>query len=200
MVLLECMIPCAALFELRKPLTRELVIISVLCAIAIAGRAVFFMFPQIKPVLAVVILSGAALGCETGALVGAITMLVSNLLFAQGPWTPWQMFAMGLVGGLAGLLFCNKPWKENRPALCIFGGISAVVLYGLIMNISTAVLYNAEPNTAIILAYLISGFPMDCIHGVSTALFLWLLSKPILEKLDRIQRKYGCFYTKKVSE
>ena len=30
--------------------------------------------------------------------------------------------------------------------------------------------------------------------------FLWLLSTPMLEKLDRIQRKYGCFYTKKVSE
>jgi energy-coupling factor transporter ATP-binding protein EcfA2/uncharacterized membrane protein len=199
LVLLECMIPCAALFEWRKPLARELVIISVLCAIAIAGRAVFFMFPQIKPVLAVVILSGVALGCETGALVGAITMLVSNLLFAQGPWTPWQMFAMGLVGGLAGLLFCNKPWKKNRPVLCIFGGISAVVLYGVIMNVSTAVLYNAEPNAAIILAYLISGFPMDCMHGIATALFLWLLSKPILEKLDRIQRKYGCFYAKKAS-
>ena len=197
LVLLECMIPCAFLFEWRKPLARELVVISVLCAIAIAGRAVFFMMPQIKPVLAMVILSGVALGCETGVLVGAITMLVSNLLFAQGPWTPWQMFAMGLVGGLAGMLFCNKPWKYKRTTLCIFGFISAVALYGVIMNLSTAVLYNAEVNKAIVLAYLISGFPMDCMHGMATALFLWFFSKPVLEKLDRIQQKYGCFYHKK---
>ena len=193
LVLLECMIPFAILFEGRKPMARELVIISVLCAIAIAGRALFFALPQIKPVLAVVVLSGAALGCETGVLVGAVTMLVSNLLFAQGPWTPWQMFGMGLIGGLAGMLFYNKSWKANRILLCCFGIISAVALYGVIMNLSTAMLYNAEPNIAIILAYLISGFPMDCMHGLATAVFLWFGAKPILNKLERLTIKYGCF-------
>lgn len=198
-ILLECMIPFAVLFEGRKPMARELVIISVLCALAIAGRAIFFMLPQIKPVLAVVILSAAALGCETGVLVGAVTMLVSNLLFAQGPWTPWQMFAMGMIGGLAGLMFCNKPWKTNRIALCSFGVISAVIIYGVIMNLSTAVLYNSELNISIVLAYLVSGFPMDCMHGIATAVFLWLGAKPILLKLERIQRKYSCFYKENAS-
>ena len=56
------------------------------------------MLPQFKPVLALVIISGVAFGGETGFLVGAVTMLVSSILFSQGPWTPWQMFSMGITG------------------------------------------------------------------------------------------------------
>ena len=43
----------------------------------------------------------SAFGWETGFLVRAVTMLTSNVLFSQGPWTPWQMFAMGIIGFLA---------------------------------------------------------------------------------------------------
>ena len=60
---------------------------ATLCALGVAGRAAFFMLPQFKPVLALTIISGVALGGETGFLVGAVTMLASNVLFSQGPWT-----------------------------------------------------------------------------------------------------------------
>ena len=74
-------------------------------ALNVAGRAAFFMLPEFKPVVAMTILAGVAFGGETGFLVGAMTMLVSNMLFSQGPWTPWQMFAMGIIGWLAGVLY-----------------------------------------------------------------------------------------------
>ena len=45
LVLLECTIPFFLIFESRKPQARELVTIAVLCAIALAGRAAFFMLP-----------------------------------------------------------------------------------------------------------------------------------------------------------
>ena len=88
LVLIECTVPFFLVFESRKPKARELVTIAVLCAIAIAGRSAFFMLPQFKPVLALVIISGVAFGGETGFLVGAVTMMVSNVLFSQGPWMP----------------------------------------------------------------------------------------------------------------
>ena len=88
LVLIECMVPFFQVFESRKPKARELVTIAVLCAIAIAGRSAFFMLPQFKPVLALVIISGVAFGGETGFLVGAVTMMVSNVLFSQGPGCP----------------------------------------------------------------------------------------------------------------
>ena len=100
LLLLEAMLPFALLFERRRPQARELVVIAVLCAIGVAGRAAFAMLPSFKPVMAVVILAGIALGCETGFLVGAVTMFVSNFFFGQGPWTPWQMLSLIHISAL----------------------------------------------------------------------------------------------------
>ena len=91
-VLLECMTPFFLAFEGRKPQARELVLIAVLCAISVAGRAAFFMLPNFKPVMAMCIISGVALGGESGFLVGALSMLVSNMLFSQGPWASSAFF------------------------------------------------------------------------------------------------------------
>lgn len=191
LVLLECMAPFFLLFEGRKPKARELVLIAVLCAIAIAGRAAFFMLPQVKPVLALTMLAGVALGGETGFLVGAITMLLSNMLFSQGPLTPWQMFAMGIIGFLTGVLYRKGVLRRTRASLAVFGAVMALVVYGGIMNPAAALVWLHELNGNIILSYYISGLPMDLIHAVSTALFLWVGAEPILEKLDRIKVKYG---------
>lgn len=89
-------------------------LIAVLCALGVAGRAAFFMLPQFKPVMALTIISGVALGGETGFLVGAVTMLVSNILFSQGAWTPFQMFCMGIIGFLAGVLFRKGLLRRSR--------------------------------------------------------------------------------------
>lgn len=195
LVMFECMLPFFLIFEGKKPQARELVIIAVLCAIAVAGRSAFFMLPQFKPVIAIVIISGVAFGGEAGFLVGAMTMLVSNTLFQQGPWTPWQMFAAGIIGFIAGLLFKKGLLSRHRIALCVFGFISTVVIYGLIMNFSSAVMARATINTATIFSFIVTGFPMDIVHGLSTFVFLYFCAEPMLEKLDRIKTKYGLIKT-----
>ena len=191
LVLLECMAPFFLVFEGRRPQARELVVIAVLCAISVAGRAAFFMLPQFKPVLALTIISGVALGGETGFLVGAMTMLASNVLFSQGPWTPFQMFAMGIIVFLAGVLFRRGWLRRSRAALCVFGAISAVLIYGGIMNPVSALLYARTLEWKVIAAYYVTGFPMDCVHAAATVFFLLVLAEPMLEKLDRIKIKYG---------
>jgi len=192
LVLAECMFPFFLVFESRKPQARELVTIACLCAFAIAGRAAFFMFPQFKPVLALVIIAGVAFGGETGFLVGAVTMLVSNIMFSQGPWMPWQMFSMGIIGFLAGVLFRKGLLRRSRGALAVFGAFSAVIIYGGIMNPAAAIMYNsAGLNWKIIMSYYVSGIPMDLIHAAATVIFLIIAAEPMLEKLDRIKVKYG---------
>lgn len=191
LVMLECMLPFFMIFEGRKPQARELVIISVLCALGVAGRAAFYMFPQFKPVLALVIISGVAFGGETGFLVGAVTMLVSNMFFQQGPWTPWQMFAMGIIGFLSGILFRKGFLRRDRISLCIFGMLSAVIIYGGIMNPSSAITVGIELNRSVLASYYAVGLPMDIVHGLATAVFLFIGAEPMLEKLDRIKVKYG---------
>ena len=190
-ILLECMIPFFLIFEGRKPQARELVLIAVLVALNVAGRAAFFMLPEFKPVVAMTILAGVAFGGETGFLVGAMTMLVSNMLFSQGPWTPWQMFAMGIIGWLAGVLYRKGVLRRGRLSLCIYGVIASTVIFGGIMNPASALMWSNTINWKIILSYYVTGIPVDLVRAVATFIFLWLGAEPMLEKLDRIKVKYG---------
>lgn len=191
LVILESMLPFGLMFESRKPQTRELVVIAVLCALGIAGRAAFFALPGFKPVLAIVIISGVAFGGETGFIVGAITMFASNMLFGQGPWTPWQMFAMGIAGFLSGVLFQRGLISRNRLSLSVFGALVTIIIYGGLMNPATALMYQPNPTWAMILASYAVGFPVDLVHAAATVTFLWFISQPLLEKLDRIKVRYG---------
>ena len=186
-----CMLPFFFIFEGRKPQARELLTIAVLVAIAVAGRAAFFMVPSFKPVVAVTIISAVCFGAESGFLVGALSMLSSNMLFGQGPWTPWQMFAAGIIGFLAGILF-QKGWlKARKISLCIYGFLATVFIYGGIMNPASLVMTSYAITKRNLLAIYMSGLPVDLVHASATVIFLWIASKPMIEKLERIKVKYG---------
>ena len=191
LIILETMIPFCMVFESRKPQARELIVISVLCAIAVAGRGAFFMLPHFKPVVALVIIAGVCFGGETGFLVGAVTGFVSNFFFGQGPWTPWQMFAFGIIGFIAGVLFKKGFLRKNRTSLCIFGFIATLIIYGGIMNPASVIMYQHNPTRDMLILAYAMGLPFDAIHALSTVLFLWFISKPMIDKLERIKVKYG---------
>jgi len=131
------------------------------------------------------------LGPEAGFLVGAVSGFVSNFFFGQGPWTPWQMFSFGIVGFLAGILAVRGILPKKRWALCLYGGIATVVIYGGIMNFSSAILFGGKLTVKSLLAIYASGVPFDLIHGASTVIFLFFLANPMMEKIGRVQKKYG---------
>lgn len=191
MIILESMLPFALIFESRKPQARELVIIAVLCAIGVAGRVAFFMLPQFKPVVAVVIIAGVAFGGEAGFLVGAVTGFVSNMFFGQGPLTPWQMFAFGVIGFLAGILFRKGLLLRSRTALCVYGGLATFLIYGGIMNPAAMLTSQPNPTWEMLWPYYLQGIPFDLVHALATVVFLYIAAEPMLEKLDRIKVKYG---------
>ena len=190
-IVVYSLIPFFMVFEGRKPQARELIVLATLAAIATAGRGAFFMLPHFKPMVAIVIISGIAFGGEAGFLVGAVTMLVSNMLFGQGPWTPWQMLALGLIGFLSGILNRLGLLPAKRMTLCIYGFLVTVFIYGGIMNPASCVMSVYEVTWQAVLASYISGIPVDLAHASSTFLFLWVGAKPLLEKLQRIKVKYG---------
>ncbi|WP_199731631.1 ECF transporter S component [Cohnella endophytica] len=191
LIVLYTMVPFAMVFENRKVQARELIVIAVLAAIAVAGRAAFFMLPQFKPVVAIVIIAGVSFGAEAGFLVGAIAGFVSNFYFGQGPWTPWQMFCFGIIGFLAGILF-KKGWlKRSRFSLCVYGGLATLILYGGIINIGSLMMFTPTFNWGALIATYASGFWFDLVHAIATVIFLLVLSRPMIEKLDRIKTKYG---------
>lgn len=190
-LLFYAMLPFFMIFEGRKPQARELIVIAVLGAITVAGRAAFFMLPHFKPIAAMVIIGAVTFGPESGFLVGCLSIVVSNFFFGQGSWTPWQMFSYGLIGFVAGVLFRKGLLPRTRPALCVYGFLSVIFLFGGIMNPASLIMYTSHITWKGILAMYISGIPVDLVHATSTVFFLWFGARPMIEKLERIKKKYG---------
>lgn len=189
-VIMLAMLPFFISFERSRPPAREIALLSVLTAAAVASRAAFCFLPQIKPVAAIVIITGFALGAQSGFLVGAMSMLLSNIFFGQGPWTPWQMLAMGLVGFAAGL-FGRLKISRNPIAAAIFGFICTLVIYGGIVNPSTAILAHSPLKISVFALYYLQGLPMDIIHAASTFMFLLMFTNPFMKILSRIKLKFA---------
>lgn len=198
LILFETILPFFVLFERKKPMARELIVISVLCGLAVLGRTAFSWLPQFKPTLAIVILAGVAFGGEIGFFVGAMSAFVSNFFLGQGPWTPWQMFAMGIVGFLAGLLFQRDILPKKRWMLCLFGGVSTLLLHGGILNFSSVLMMQLPLTMESVQTTFIMGLPYDLIHAAATVFFLWFAAEPMLEKLYHVQIKYGMLKTNSI--
>lgn len=182
-------VPFFISFEKKIPKPREILIIAVMSAIGVAGRAAFIWAPAFKPVTAIVAITGFAFGPAAGFLTGATTAITSNILFGQGPWTPFQMFTWGLLGYLAGILGRTK-WKEYKITLILFGLISGI-LYSFIMDIWTVISYDGEFTWRRYLTVAGTSIPFTATYAISNIFFFLILTKPIAEKLNRIKIKYG---------
>lgn len=191
LILVYSMCPFFITFEGRKPNAREIMLIAVWSALTAAARAVFYMVPNFKPVGAMVIIGGVTMGPECGFLIGCISMLVSNFIYGQGPWTPWQMAIFGLIGLLAGLLFQKGLIKRSRISLCAYGFLSILFIYGGIMNPASIIMYSAEITWQGIVAAYLTGLPVDLVQAIATVFFLAVGAKPLIEKIERVQVKWG---------
>lgn len=180
----------AASFEKSRPDALKLQLIAVICRLAVAGRAVFAGVPFVKPVAALVIIAGASLGPLPGFVRGAISMLSSNFIFGQGPWTVWQMLSFGLCGLLAGLVFYRRDRLKKPALMAVFGFLEYLFVSGPILDISGIYTYSIGKNMAVT-ALLVSGFSVNLTARRATFLFLLALARPIMNKLDRIITKYG---------
>ncbi|CAA7603266.1 ECF-type riboflavin transporter, S component [Acididesulfobacillus acetoxydans] len=181
-------VPFFLRFERRKPQARELVIIAVMATLAALGRVVFAPVPDFKPTSAIVIIAAVAFGPEAGFLTGAVAAVASNLFLGQGPWTPWQMFCWGMIGFGAGML--SKGGSKSVLVLSIYGFLTGFA-FGWVMNIWFIVAFVQPITWAAVAAAYISSFWLDFTNALSTVLFILLLAKPWLKKLNRIKVKYG---------
>ena len=179
-------------FEKKKNHAREIVTLAVMCAIAVASRVIFSVIPNFKPVLGIIMLTGMALGPGAGFLTGAMTAFVSNFIFGQGPWTPWQMFAYGVAGALAGLL-CKKGimTEKKRLLTAVLGYVMIQFMVGPILDVCSIFTMKLDLSGSAALAVFAYGFVPNLIHGLATAVTLFLLAKPMMEKLNRMKEKYG---------
>ncbi|WP_294951379.1 ECF transporter S component [uncultured Eubacterium sp.] len=189
-VLVLSMLPLFAVFEAKSLTARDLTLTATLIALAVVGRAAFYLIPQVKPIAAIVIASAVCLGSQRGYIIGAFSAFVSNFIFGQGIWTPFQMVALGTVGLLAGLVF--QRLKVNRYTLSVVGFFLASFVYGIIVDMSTVLsVYGNNITLKGALSVYASGAVFNLVFGVSTAVFLFLFGMPFITKIERISTKYA---------
>ncbi|WP_416826419.1 ECF transporter S component [Ectobacillus polymachus] len=187
--LILIMLPFYIRFERKAFASREVVLLSVLAAIAAVSRVPFSMLPSVQPTSFVIIVSAIVFGGESGFLIGATAAIVSNVFLGQGPWTPWQMVCWGLMGLFAGLLrntfLMKKVWGRM-----IYGGIAGFV-FGWIMNIWVILGFTDSITWSTVIGVYISSFYFDLAHALSNIFFLGLFSTEWIKILTRFKGKYG---------
>ena len=193
LILLFACLPFAALFRRRRVKVRELVIVSVMAAIAVASRAAFYMLPTVKPLCAIAIITGLYLGEETGFMVGVLSMFLSNFLFGQGAWTPYQIFGMGFAVFVADVILRRRRLQDKRIVVAVVGGLCCFLLYGICAD--SCAVFAIAPNLEwkSVSSVLLTGIPFNLSHGAVTGIVLFFLNRPIGEKLERMCIKYDLF-------
>ena len=192
LIMIYSMIPFFASFESRRPQAREMVTLAVMCAIAVASRTAFIWAPNFKPIGGIVMITAMAFGPQAGFMTGSLSLIVSDMIFGQGPWTPWQMFSYGMLGFITGVM-AKKGWLSEKNALkaAVTGFILMVIMVGPILDTATVFTMAQMLNAESVLSIYLAGLPVNISQGIAVFLCVFLLTKPIMNKLNRIKIKYG---------
>ena len=145
-------------------------------ALSVVGRILFTPLPGFKPVTALVVITGMYFGGEAGFMTGALSAVISNFWFGQGPWTPFQMVSWGLIGFIAGLL--ASPLRRSSILLAVYGLFSGA-LFSLLMDTWTVLWQDG------------SSLPWMAVYALSNVIFLLLFTPLVGKVLERIKTKYG---------
>lgn len=177
-----------AWYERSRPPSQVVALVAALAALAIAGRIAFAAFPNVKPTTDIVIFAGYALGGAPGFAVGALTALVSNFWFGQGPWTPWQMAGWGMCGilGAALALGVRNAGRLTLAATC--GG--AAVLYGALLNFSLMATYGDNLSWAKFWLYEGRAVPFEIAHLTGNVAFALIAGPAMVRMLIRFRERF----------
>lgn len=174
-------------YERSAPSARMVAVVGTLAAVAALGRDAFVALPEVKPITAMTFVVGYALGPLPGFTVGAVGMLASNILFGQGPYTPWQMVAWGLVGLAGAVLGRLSGRRLGRVALALACGLAAIAAKE-IMNVYTWTL-GASHTPAALLAWAGAALPFDLIDAISSLLFGLAFAPELARLLARVRAR-----------
>ena len=185
-------VPFFIFFEKNEQNGKLLVIIACMIALCSLSRFVFAALPHFKPVTALVIITAMYFGPQAGFVTGAMTAVISNFYFGQGPWTPFQMFAWGLIGLIAGLIapIIKKRNAVSMVLLCLFGAFCGA-LYSLLLDTWTTIWWDGGFNLTRFITSISIAAPVTLIYAASNVVFLAVFAYPMGRIFERIKTKYG---------
>jgi energy-coupling factor transport system substrate-specific component len=183
-----------AWYERTHPSSKVLAMVATLAALAALGRIAFAPLPNVKPTTDIVFLTGYVLGGAPGFAVGALAALSSNLVFGQGPWTPWQMVAWGIVG-VVGAAWA--PLTRGRlprvPTAALL--VLCALFYGALTNLSTLTAAGGTPSAAQWGATEAAGLPFDIAHAVGNVAFFLAFGPAFVRVLRRYRARLEVRWT-----
>jgi len=174
-----------AWWERSRPSSRTVALVATLAALATLGRIAFAALPSVKPTTDIVLIAGYTLGGAPGFAVGASAAIASNLFFGEGPWTPWQMLAWGLVG-LAGAALAR--WRIPRLPMALICA-AAGFAYGAVLNFSTWVTFTGQHTLAAFLLIEGQAFPFDLAHAIGNLVFFLAFGPALIRALRRFRAR-----------
>ena len=174
-------------YERRRPSARMVAVVATLSAVAALGRDAFVALPDVKPITAIAFVVGYALGPLPGFTVGAIGMLASNVMLGQGPYTPWQMAAWGLVGLAGAGLGRLTGQRLGRVPLALACALAALMAKE-IMNLYEWTI-GASHTPAAFLVIATSALPFDITDTVASFGFCFLFGPELARLLGRTRAR-----------
>jgi energy-coupling factor transport system substrate-specific component len=188
LILAAVLIGGFAWYERSRPPSQVVALVAALAALAIAGRIAFAAFPNVKPTTDIVIFAGYALGGAPGFAVGALTALVSNFWFGQGPWTPWQMLGWGLCGVFGAILALGMR-NAGRLSLALACGLAGVA-YGALLNFSLMATYGGDLSWRRFLVLEGRGVAFDAAHAIGNVVFALIAGPAMVRMLIRFRERF----------
>ena len=174
-------------YERTRPSARMVAVVATLAAVAALGRDAFVALPDVKPITAITLVVGYALGPVPGFAVGALGMLASNIVLGQGPYTPWQMAAWGMVG-LAGAALGRLSGRHlGRVGLAVACALAALGAKE-VMNVYTWTI-GASHTPAAFLAAVGAALPFDLTDMTASLLFGLVFGRELARLLARVRAR-----------
>jgi energy-coupling factor transport system substrate-specific component len=183
-----------AWYERTHPTSKVLAMVATLAALAALGRIAFAPLPNVKPTTDIVFLCGYVLGGAPGFAVGALAALSSNLVFGQGPWTPWQMVAWGIVGVVGAVwapLTRGRLPRITTAAVLIL----CALFFGALTNLSTLTAAGGTPTLGQWAAVETAGLPFDIAHAVGNVAFFLAFGPAFVRVLQRYRARLEVRWT-----
>lgn len=184
-----------AWYERSRPPSQVVALVAALAALAVAGRLVLAPIPNAVATTDIVLIAGYALGPAPGFMVGALAGLVSNFWLGQGPWTPWQMAAWGVVG-IGGAFLATffttrlrRPSRIGRVPLALVCGVAGI-FFGAIMNFSIMATYGGDVSLARFLALSARAVPFDVTHALGNFILALIAGPAMLRMLERFRDRF----------
>lgn len=183
---------------------------AVLAAIAAVDAALRLVLVEgiggFSPIFFLILAAGYVFGPSFGFLCGAVSLLASSLVTGGiGPWLPYEMFACGWVGALAGVAGLRRRGRFSVRDVVVLGVIAVLTgfVYGALVDIwDWSTFYRNAPGYGYVSGaapgellrrfasfYVATSAVWDGFRAVGDAVAVAVLGLPVMAALSRLRRR-----------